>query len=166
MCSLDSRSVVIYIVWFYACLIRSSDPNSKENKIQEHFTEEDKCGKTRDWDAAVNRSIKLNKNRSKKQTKTTTRCTNLDKPDTIQSVNTTAIAPGHHSYSETAKNQPVKQQAHSTAKASYHQLQSHQSYHQPQLHQPQPKRLAGESSNTTGSTKFPTTPTSAELAAK
>ena len=64
-----------------------------------------------------------------------------DKPDTIQSVNTTTIAPGHHSYSETVKNQPVKQQAHSTAKASYHQLQSHQSYHQPQLHQPQPKQL-------------------------
>ena len=64
-----------------------------------------------------------------------------DKPDTIQSVNTTTIAPGHHSYSETVKNQPVKQQAHSTAKASYHQLQSHQSYHQPQLHQLQPKQL-------------------------
>ena len=66
---MDSRSVAIYIVWFYACLIRSSDPNSKENKIQEHFTEEDKCGKTRDWDAAVNRSMKLNKNRGKKNNK-------------------------------------------------------------------------------------------------
>ena len=37
---------------------------SKKYKIQEHYSEEDKCGKIRD--AAVNRSIKLNKNRSKK----------------------------------------------------------------------------------------------------
>ena len=37
---------------------------SKKYKIQGHYSEEDKCGKIRD--AAVNRSIKLNKNRSKK----------------------------------------------------------------------------------------------------